>query len=134
MQWTKGFAAAIRLFQFLKQEIPMGRIEFEGRTLEIDEEGFLVNFEAWDEEVAIELARREGIILTGRHWEVIRFLRDYYDEFRVSPAIRLLTKIIGKRLRSVENSDVKFLYELFPDGPAKQACKVSGLPKPTGCL
>ena len=66
-------------------------------------------------------------------WEVINFLREYYQEYQIAPAVRVLTKAIGKKL-GPDKGNSKYLYELFPYGPAKQACKVAGLPKPTGCV
>ncbi len=103
------------------------------KTLETDEEGYLVNLSDWDEEVAEEIAKTEDIDLTENHWEVINFLREYYDEYQIAPAVRVLTKAIGKKLGK-EKGNSKYLYELFPYGPAKQACKIAGLPKPTGCV
>ena len=71
--------------------------------------------------------------LTENHWEVINFLRSYYEEYQIAPAVRVLTKAIGKKLGK-DKGNSKYLYELFPYGPAKQACKYAGLPKPTGCV
>jgi hypothetical protein len=68
--------------------------------------------------------------MTDQHWEVINFLRDYYNEFQIAPAVRVLTKAIGKKL-GPEKGTSQYLYDLFPYGPAKQACKIAGLPKPT---
>jgi len=108
-------------------------IEINGKVLETDEEGYLVNLSDWDETVATELAKSENIELTDAHWEVINFLREYYNEYQIAPAVRVLTKAIGKKL-GPEKGNSKYLYELFPYGPAKQACKIAGLPKPTGCI
>ncbi len=108
-------------------------IEVNGKTYETDEEGYLVNLSDWSEEVAQYLAQQEGVTLTENHWEVINFLRDYYNEFQIAPAVRVLTKAIGKKL-GPEKGNSQYLYELFPYGPAKQACKIAGLPKPTGCV
>ncbi|EQD37811.1 DsrC-like protein [mine drainage metagenome] len=99
----------------------------------VDEEGYLVNLADWNEEVANAMAAEDNIALTENHWEVINFLRDYYAEYQVAPAIRVLTKAIGKKL-GPEKGNSKYLYELFPYGPAKQACRYAGLPKPTGCI
>ncbi len=108
-------------------------IEVNGKTLETDEEGYLVNLSDWDETVAAELAKTENVELTDAHWEVINFLREYYNEYQIAPAVRVLTKAIGKKL-GPDKGNSKYLYELFPYGPAKQACKIAGLPKPTGCI
>ena len=71
--------------------------------------------------------------MTEQHWEVVNFLREYYNEYQIAPAVRVLTKAIGKKL-GPDKGNSKYLYELFPYGPAKQACKIAGLPKPTGCI
>jgi tRNA 2-thiouridine synthesizing protein E len=108
-------------------------IEVEGKSIETDEEGYLVNLADWNEEAAKVLAAQDGLDLTESHWEVINFLREYYDEYQIAPAVRVLTKAIGKKL-GPEKGNSKYLYELFPYGPAKQACRFAGLPKPTGCV
>jgi len=97
------------------------------RVLEIDEDGFIQYPEKWDKEVALALAKTEAVdVLTEDHWKVVEFLRSYYLEFGVAPMIRKLCKETGFKLGRI--------YELFPSGPAKGACKVAGLPKPTGCV
>ena len=108
-------------------------IELNGKTYETDEEGYLVDLNEWNEDVAKILAEQENVNMTDQHWEVINFLREYYNEFQIAPAVRVLTKAIGKQLGE-EKGNSKYLYELFPYGPAKQACKIAGLPKPTGCV
>ena len=108
-------------------------IEVNGTTMETDEEGYLTNLSEWNEAAAEIIAKTESIDLTEAHWEVINFLREYYDEYQIAPAVRVLTKAIGKKLGK-EKGNSKYLYELFPYGPAKQACKIAGLPKPTGCV
>ncbi len=108
-------------------------LEVNGKTYETDEEGYLANLSDWSEEVAKALAESEGLEMTENHWEVVNFLREYYQEYQIAPAVRVLTKAIGKKLGK-DKGNSKYLYELFPYGPAKQACKVAGLPKPTGCV
>lgn len=108
-------------------------LEVGGKVLETDEEGYLINLDEWDEEIAGALAQTEEIEMTESHWEVVNFLREYYNEYQIAPAVRVLTKAIGKKLGK-EKGNSKYLYELFPYGPAKQACKIAGLPKPTGCI
>jgi tRNA 2-thiouridine synthesizing protein E len=108
-------------------------IEVNGKSYEVDEEGYLVNLNDWNEDVAVYLAQTENVTLTDQHWEVLNFLRDYYHEFQIAPAVRVLTKAIGKKL-GAEKGNSQYLYELFPYGPAKQACKIAGLAKPTGCV
>ncbi|MGQ9685364.1 MAG: TusE/DsrC/DsvC family sulfur relay protein [Thiobacillaceae bacterium] len=111
----------------------MPTVEVAGKSIEVDEEGYLVNLSDWDETVADYLAKEEKIEMTQNHWEVINFLREYYSEYQIAPAIRVLTKAIAKKL-GPDKGNNKYLYELFPYGPAKQACKIAGLPKPTGCI
>ena len=108
-------------------------IDVAGKSLETDEEGYLINLGDWDEDVANEIAKTENIEMSESHWEVVNFLREYYDEYQIAPAVRVLTKAIGKKL-GPDKGNSKYLYELFPYGPAKQACKIAGLPKPTGCV
>jgi TusE/DsrC/DsvC family sulfur relay protein len=108
-------------------------LEVNGVSIETDEEGFLVNLSDWNPDVALELAKGEGIEMSDNHWEVINFLREYYDEYQIAPAVRVLTKAIGKKL-GPDKGNSKYLYDLFPYGPGKQACKIAGLPKPTGCI
>ncbi|MCR4345831.1 MAG: TusE/DsrC/DsvC family sulfur relay protein [Sulfuricaulis sp.] len=104
-----------------------------GKTIETDEEGYLANRTDWSEEIAKEMAKIDNCDLSPNHWEVLNFLREYYEEYQIAPAVRVLTKAIGKKL-GPDKGNSKYLYELFPYGPAKQACKYAGLPKPTGCV
>jgi tRNA 2-thiouridine synthesizing protein E len=104
-----------------------------GKTVEVDEEGYLKDRSEWTEEMAKEMAKADNCDLTDNHWEVIRFMREYYEEYQISPPVRSLTKAVAKKL-GPEKGNSKYLYELFPYGPAKQACKYAGLPKPGGCL
>ena len=99
----------------------------------VDEEGYLANLNDWTPDIAVELAEDEKLPLTDDHWEIINMLREYYEEYQIAPAVRVLTKAVGKRLGK-EKGNSKYLYELFPYGPGKQACKIAGLPKPTGCI
>jgi TusE/DsrC/DsvC family sulfur relay protein len=102
-------------------------IVLNGRTYDVDEDGFLENPEIWNREVAIDFASTEGVTeLTDDHWKVIDYLRNYYLQFGIAPMIRKLCKETGFKLNEI--------YNLFPSGPAKGACKLAGLPKPTGCV
>lgn len=107
--------------------------ELAGVTYETDEDGYLTELDSWNREVAGYLADDEGVEMSDEHWEVVNFLREYYEEYKIAPMIRILTKAIGKKLGK-EKGNTKYLYELYPGGPAKQACKIAGLPKPTGCV
>ncbi len=104
-----------------------------GNTFAADEEGYLVDISVWSKELADLIAKDENIDMSDDHWEVVNFLRDYYEEYQIAPAIRVLTKAIKKSLGD-DKGNSKYLYELYPYGPAKQACKIAGLPKPTGCI
>lgn len=106
----------------------MDIIAEQGRKIEVNEEGFLSHPESWDAIVAEILARdEEGIEqLTDEHWSIIRFIREYYVANGNAPMVRALCKATQSPLRRI--------YELFPSGPAKGACKVAGLPKPDGCV
>jgi len=105
----------------------MPSITIAGQELEVDEDGFIQDPDNWNEEVAKGLAETEGVDeMTDDHWKLVKYLRDYYLEFGIAPMIRKLCKQTGFKL--------KYVYELFPSGPAKGACKVAGLPKPTGCV
>ncbi|MDH3948109.1 MAG: TusE/DsrC/DsvC family sulfur relay protein [Gammaproteobacteria bacterium] len=108
-------------------------IDVGGKVLETDEEGYLANLNEWEPAVAEAMAKEDGAELNENHWEVINFLREYYEEYQIAPAVRVLTKAIGKKLGK-DKGNSKYLYELFPYGPGKQACKYAGLPKPTGCV
>ncbi|MEW5952462.1 MAG: TusE/DsrC/DsvC family sulfur relay protein [Bacillota bacterium] len=105
----------------------MATINIDGHEIELDEDGFMVDPDQWTDAVAIAFAKDEGIdALTEDHWKVIRYLRDYYKQYQIAPMIRKLCKETGCSL--------KYIYELFPTGPAKGSCKLAGLPKPTGCV
>jgi tRNA 2-thiouridine synthesizing protein E len=102
-------------------------IEIQGKSLGVDADGNLVNMGDWNEEIASEIAKMEGIEkLTEKHWAVINFMRRIYAETGDAPSIRKLTKESGV--------DTKELYSLFPKGPAKKAARIAGLPKPKGCI
>jgi tRNA 2-thiouridine synthesizing protein E len=108
-------------------------IEVSGKSLETDEEGYLANLNEWEPGVATIMAKEDGVDLNDEHWEIINFLREYYEEYQIAPAVRVLTKAVGKKLGKDKGTS-KYLYSLFPYGPAKQACRYAGLPKPTGCV
>ncbi len=111
----------------------MSAYEVDGKTIEHDEEGYITNIGEWSPELAGIIAKAEGIEMDDERWEVVNYLRDYYDEYQIAPAVRVLVKAIKKKF-GPEKGNNKYLYELFPYGPAKQACKIAGLPKPTGCV
>lgn len=105
----------------------MPGIMINGVEIEFDEDGFMIVPDLWSEEVARALAASEGISeLTEGHWTIINYLRNYFKQYHIAPMVRKLCKETGCSL--------KYIYELFPSGPAKGACKLAGLPKPTGCV
>jgi tRNA 2-thiouridine synthesizing protein E len=108
-------------------------IKFNGQQIEVDHQGYLKNVHDWQPALAPVLAASEEIRLTEQHWEVINFVRTFYLEYKTSPAIRVLVKAIGQSL-GPDKGNSKYLYTLFPIGPAKQATKIAGLPKPAKCL
>lgn len=105
----------------------MANIEVNGQTVELDEDGFLVKLDQWNEDVARYLAKEEGVDeLNEDHWKIINYLKGYFAEYGIAPMVRKMTKESGYSLKEI--------YDLFPSGPAKGACKVAGLPKPIGCV
>jgi len=105
----------------------MPEVNFDGTIIEVDEDGFIQDTDIWNEALAAAIAEREDIAeLTDEHWVVVNYLREYYLQFGIAPMVRKLCKKTGFNL--------KYIYELFPSGPAKGACKIAGLPKPTGCV
>ncbi len=105
----------------------MAVVEFQGKQFEVDEDGFLLQFDSWSPEWVDYVKDSEGIKeLTDDHQKVIDFLQDYYKKNGIAPMVRILSKVTGFKLKQI--------YELFPSGPGKGACKMAGLPKPTGCV
>ena len=105
----------------------MAFMNIAGKQVEIDEDGFLVDPEDWSNDVVTAFAALEDVPeVTEEHWKVINYLRGYYKQFGIAPMIRKMCKDTGLTLKQI--------YDLFPSGPAKGACKLAGLPKPTGCV
>jgi len=105
----------------------MATIEIDGRTFEVDGDGFLSTPELWDDEVAMLFAKYDGIDeMNEKHWAIVNFIRQHYEEKGNAPMIRSICRETGIKLREI--------YELFPLGPARGACRVAGLPKPDGCV
>ena len=103
------------------------------RTLELDKDGYLVDLNAWSVEVANALASAEALELTDEHWEILKLLRGFYQEFQLSPATRPLIKYTALKL-GPEKGNSLHLNRLFKGTPAKLAAKLAGLPRPTNCL
>ncbi|MFT4995444.1 MAG: tRNA 2-thiouridine synthesizing protein E [Paraglaciecola sp.] len=108
-------------------------LEFNHKEIAVDKAGYLLNVDDWQAELAPIIAAQENIELTENHWEVVNFVRNFYLEFNTSPAIRALVKAMAQSL-GAEKGNSRYLYRLFPKGPAKQATKIAGLPKPARCL
>ena len=105
----------------------MSYVDVNGKQIEVDEDGFMCDPDLWNEQIVQAFAKLEGVEeLTENHWKVINYLRDYYKKFGIAPMIRKLCKETGFTLQQI--------YEMFPSGPAKGACKLAGLPTPTGCV
>jgi len=114
-------------FYLFERICTMPKIEIDGREFEVDGDGFLQTPEIWDEDVAGLLAKTDGTgELSEKHWAVINYIREYWRENDMAPMVRKVCQNSGLRLKE--------LYELFPMGPAKGACKIAGLPKPDGCV
>jgi len=105
----------------------MSVFEVQGRTYEVDEDGFLQSPQIWNRDVALDFATTEGLSqLNEAHWKVIDYIREYWLQNDIAPMVRKLCKETGFKLSEI--------YDMFPSGPAKGACKLAGLPKPTGCV
>lgn len=108
-------------------------LEFNGERIPTDKLGYLLDHTLWNENMVETLAMQENIVLTEAHWEVVRFVRAFYEEYETSPAIRALVKAMALKY-GPEKGNSRYLQRLFPKGPAKQATKLAGLPKPAKCL
>ena len=111
----------------------MTEIEFEGRRIELDERGYLRHANDWSAALADYLAACDGIVLDAERWDILNLLRRHHDEFRIAPPMRLLVKEVGRQF-GPDKASSRYLYRLFPEGPAKQACRYAGLPKPMSCI
>lgn len=111
----------------------MSNLTVGDQQIALDKDGFLADLQTWSPEVAQALAARENIALTPEHWEVLEVLRQFYDEFQLSPATRPLIKYTALKL-GPEKGNSPHLNRLFNGTPAKLAAKLAGLPKPTNCI
>jgi TusE/DsrC/DsvC family sulfur relay protein len=97
------------------------------KSIDFDNDGFMVAPELWDDEVARAIAEEEGIDeMSEDHWKIVNFIRDYWKEHDLAPPVRLICQELGVGVRQI--------YKLFIAGPARVACRVAGLPKPDGCV
>ena len=108
-------------------------IEFNNTQIETDKQGYLLDHTQWCESLAPIIAAEENIELSEAHWEVVRFVRDFYEEYNTSPAIRMLVKAMAKALGEDKGNSI-YLMTLFPESPPKQAAKIAGLPRPANCF
>jgi len=106
---------------------------FDEQEITTDKQGYLINFKDWHSDLAQLIADQDELVLTEAHWEVIRFVREFYLTYNTSPAIRALTKAMKAEFGE-EKASSRYLYRLFKEGPAKQATKYAGLPKPARCI
>jgi tRNA 2-thiouridine synthesizing protein E len=103
----------------------MSEVTYAGTTVELDDQGYLKNLDQWSQEVAMSIAKEEGIELEEKHWQVLDYLQDQYK------------KEIPITIRKVGKSgvvEIKEFYQLFPDGPLKKASRIAGIPKPVSCI
>ncbi|MEW6997162.1 TusE/DsrC/DsvC family sulfur relay protein [Colwelliaceae bacterium BS250] len=108
-------------------------IIFNDQTIDTDKQGYLLDVADWNTDLAVLIAEQENIELSEDHWQVVNFVRDFYLEYKTSPAIRALIKALKAKFGE-EKANSRYLYRLFPKGPAKQATKIAGLPKPARCI
>lgn len=108
-------------------------MNFNGNEIAVDAEGYLKHLDDWSEALATLIAEQEGIRMTDAHWEVVHFVRAFYLEYNTSPAVRMLVRAMAQKYGE-EKGNSRYLFRLFPEGPAKQATKIAGLPKPAKCL
>lgn len=95
-----------------------------------DVEGYIVNPEDWSENLALQLADEEDLELTEEYWTILRFMREYWREHRVTPDVRHITKHLAEKHGYEKKAAKQHLFELFPYGYVKQACKVAGMQRP----
>lgn len=108
-------------------------IEFNGTEYATDKHQYLANLDDWSPELAEHIAGLENIEMTPAHWEVVTFVREFYKNYDTSPAMRVLVKAV-KQSMGEDKGNSRYLYKLFPKGPAKQATRIAGLPKPAKCI
>lgn len=108
-------------------------LQLDGRRIGVDARGYLLDSSDWSESLAEAMAGADGCELGPAHWQVLHLLRGYHARHGRSPAMRVLVKAVAEAFGS-EQADSRVLYRLFPQGPAKQAARYAGLPRPTSCI
>lgn len=103
------------------------------KTIPLDPENYLIKMEQWTPDIAEMLAKQEGVILASEHWEIITLVRNFYQRYEMTPAMRPLVKAVATELGAEKGRSI-YLMQLFPGSPAKRVAQLAGLPKPTNCL
>ena len=102
-------------------------MEIDGKKIELDQDGFMLDPSIWNDQVAAVIAGEEGVEqLSDKHWAIVNFIRTYWKEHDLAPPVRLICTEVGVSVREI--------YKLFASGPARGACRIAGLPKPDGCV
>jgi len=105
----------------------------DGSRLQLDEKGYLLDPRQWTEEVSLLMAAADGVELKADHWVVLQIFRDYFARFDIDPPMRALVRAAREKLGE-DKGNSRYLYRLFPAGPATQACRYAGLPRPVSCI
>ena len=111
----------------------MPMMDFQGKQIEVDDDGYIINLDDWSKELAVQVASQDGVTLTEAHWEVINFLRDYYKQYQIAPMIKILVKEIGKAM-GPEKATQSTFTNFIRAGLQSRHVSMQGLPKPTGCV
>lgn len=111
----------------VKEEMEIEEVVHKGKRFAVDSHGFLLHIEDWSKEWVDYVREQEGIhMLTPGHEKIVTFIRKYYAKNKIAPMVRVLSKQTGFKLKDI--------YEMFPSGPGRGACRMAGLPKPHGCV
>ena len=108
-------------------------LKVSGIAIETTDDGFMLDLNQWNEDIATEIAIINDIELSPAHWEIITFMRQYYLLYKHLPNARVFTKAIKKEFGE-QKGNSRYLHKLFPKGPLKYACKIAGIPKPPTCM
>jgi tRNA 2-thiouridine synthesizing protein E len=108
-------------------------LQVNGKSVETNVQGFLQHLDDWDEDIATELAHRDGIQLYNDHWELIYYFREYYEENLTLPCMHGMVRDLGNKSKHFHDRKAieKHVYKLFPKDPCREICKLAGLPLPT---
>ncbi|MFT4630186.1 MAG: tRNA 2-thiouridine synthesizing protein E [Dinoroseobacter sp.] len=107
-------------------------LEFNGLSYPLDAQGFLQRRLMWSEDLGSHIAWLDGVTLGDEHWEIIHYFREYYETYNIPPPMRMVMRVFKKAFGE-ENSNSRYLHQLFPGGPTRTASKFAGLPKPKNC-